>query len=85
VELLPALPAEWSTGAAHGLRARGGLVVDLEWEAGMPTRLTIRNDTATAQSRRVMFRHREQRLEIQPGATVALSGRDLAELTPSAR
>jgi alpha-L-fucosidase 2 len=34
VELLPALPKEWSTGYIHGLMARGGFQVDIDWENG---------------------------------------------------
>ncbi|QMU69813.1 glycoside hydrolase N-terminal domain-containing protein [Streptacidiphilus sp. P02-A3a] len=32
LRLLPALPRAWDHGAAHGLRAHGGLTVDLRWQ-----------------------------------------------------
>lgn len=32
VQLLPALPEEWNEGSISGLVARGGFVVDMQWE-----------------------------------------------------
>lgn len=34
VELLPALPADWKKGYIHGIVARGGFEVDIDWENG---------------------------------------------------
>jgi alpha-L-fucosidase 2 len=37
IEFLPALPEAWATGSFKGLCARGGAVVDLNWEKGAVT------------------------------------------------
>jgi len=43
IALLPAMPASgWSRGRVRGLRARGGLEVDLMWHSGTSGRATLR-------------------------------------------
>jgi alpha-L-fucosidase 2 len=41
IHLLPALPSEWSTGKVSGLVARGGFIVDMEWQEGHLSKITI--------------------------------------------
>lgn len=46
ISLLPACPAEWSTGEFTGLRARGGYEVSAKWRGGRVTSYTIVADRA---------------------------------------
>ncbi len=42
IEFFPALPRAWADGQVTGLRARGGLQVDLIWSGGLPAIVTLR-------------------------------------------
>lgn len=41
IELLPALPAAWASGAVEGIRARGGFVLNFSWKNGELQELEI--------------------------------------------
>ena len=41
IELLPALPDKWKDGSVSGIRARGGIAVDMAWENSRVTALTL--------------------------------------------
>lgn len=41
VDLLPCLPEAWADGRLSGVRARGGLTVDLAWSAGVLTSVQV--------------------------------------------
>ncbi|MFC9536784.1 glycoside hydrolase N-terminal domain-containing protein [Streptomyces sp. NPDC056975] len=60
IELLPALPTAWPHGHVRGLRARGGIHVDITWSGGRLQRATLR----AAAPRQVRVRYRDNSLEL---------------------
>ncbi len=72
IDLLPALPDAWPSGAVRGLCARGGFTVDFTWQEGRLKSATVHSVTGTAT--RVRYGRRIVRLELKPGQSVTLDG-----------
>jgi alpha-L-fucosidase 2 len=73
VALLPALPSAWAGGHVRGLRARGGLTVDMTWRGHAVTEVSLRGDHA----RDLTVRAGKQTAQLRLGAgrAVRLDGR----------
>lgn len=74
VDLLPALPEAWSQGEVRGLRARGGLKVDLAWDKGVLKRAVLHS--ARSQEIAVSYADTIRHISLRSGANpLALAGR----------
>lgn len=69
LHILPALPSTWTTGEIKGLRARGGLTVDIKWDNGELTSATIYADEDT----RVSLRYKDKVKKYKIGSKKPLS------------
>jgi len=72
INLLPALPKEWATGSVHGLRARGGFVVSLDWTGGKLESALIHSPAGGAC--RVRYGDTTNEVTIRKGQTMTLNG-----------
>jgi alpha-L-fucosidase 2 len=70
IELLPALPAAWPTGSVHGLRARGGFIVDLAWADGRLVEATLRSQLG--KPCRIRWGDRTAEVALEPGRQCVL-------------
>jgi alpha-L-fucosidase 2 len=61
IHLLPALPRAWPDGEITGLRARGGVQVDISWRGGRLASALLRADAET----RCQVRHGERMVTLQ--------------------
>ncbi len=70
IDLLPAVPSVWKTGAMHGLRARGGFQVDVDWKDG---KLASAKITSLAGTKgRVRYRGKTVELRMKMGESVRM-------------
>jgi len=67
ISLLPALPDAYPTGSATGLRARGGVVVNLRWEAGKLKSAMLRSSVAQTIRVQLPGEAETQKIELKAG------------------
>ena len=73
IRILPALPRAWPEGFVHGVRARGGIEVDLDWAGGRATRILLRGKAGQDVKVRIGERLVTVKLDAAGRARVALS------------
>ena len=76
VRFLPALPSEWPEGSLRGIRARGGLTIDLTWKQGKAVNATLRAGwtgnrvlAVSSQQRIADIRHRGRKVPLRSTTT----------------
>ncbi|MDR1950046.1 MAG: glycoside hydrolase family 95 protein [Spirochaetaceae bacterium] len=73
INLLPALPDDWESGKAAGLRARGGFILDMEWRFHTLVGLTIRSTGGTTAD--LSFMGHTVRVRVPQNGALTLNGR----------
>jgi len=72
IQLLPALPKAWATGSVKGLRARGGITLNLAWEDQKITSIEL---TKTIEGpTQVRWGNKTVSLAFKAGQTIKLNG-----------
>jgi alpha-L-fucosidase 2 len=77
--LLPALPAELSSGSLRGVRLRGCWTIDIEWVNGKLVRVTLVSDLTG--SRRVRYKGHSRIVHLERGDRATLVGEELSIAT----
>jgi alpha-L-fucosidase 2 len=68
IDLLPALPSARPSGSIHGLKARGGFKVDIDWKDGALLSAVV-HSVAGSQTR-VRYGLATKEIHLQPGQSV---------------
>jgi alpha-L-fucosidase 2 len=71
IDLLPALPSAWPSGSIHGLKARGGFEVDIDWKDGALLSAVIRS--VAGSEARVRYGAATKEIRLQPGQSVRVT------------
>lgn len=71
IELLPALPTAWQEGYVKGLRAVGGLTIDMEWDKGR----LLCSEIVSNQDQKIQLKYkgRSYEIELTNGQSVVFS------------
>ncbi|MFC1661986.1 glycoside hydrolase N-terminal domain-containing protein [Gemmatimonadota bacterium] len=72
IRLLPALPTAWQSGSVRGLKARGGLEIDLAWEEGELLSVTLR--AAAGGTQHLVHGDSRRTVELAAGQEIQLDG-----------
>lgn len=65
IQLLPAIPSEWSTGSVKGLCARGGFVVDMDWQDGKMKSVWV--SSTKGGTCKIQYQNKETELTLNAG------------------
>jgi len=70
ITLLPALPQQWTNGSVKGLRARGGIEVDIDWADGKVTEARLSSEKGTSAT--VCYNGKKRKVTIPAGGSVTV-------------
>lgn len=70
IRLLPAIPGSWNSGEVKGLRARGGLVIDLKWDNNKLESARISSERGGRS--RVVYNDQEREVALEAGEEVVI-------------